>query len=83
MLEEYFDYKNQCQQIRKKNGVLLAEFSTWLEQAGLAAATGSSHHANLDFYLNHFLLYADILRPADGVCHVGAFLGDWFIQKAM
>jgi hypothetical protein len=51
MLEEDFDYENQCQQIRKKNGVLLAEFSTWLEQAGLAAATGSSHHANLDFYL--------------------------------
>ena len=33
--------------------------------------------------MNHFLLYAATLAPADGVCYVGAFLGDWFIRKAM
>lgn len=34
-------------------------------------------------YLNHFLLYADTVTPAEGVGTVGEFLGDWFIHKAM
>jgi hypothetical protein len=83
MLDDDSDYDIQCQQIREENAVLLSEFSTWLEEAGLAAATIRSHCTNLDFYLNHFLLYADTLRPADGVCYVGDFLGDWFIHKAV
>ena len=47
------------------------------------AATIRRHCTNLDFYLNHFLLYADTLTPADGVSYVGGFLGDWFIHKAV
>ena len=42
-----------------------------------------SHCTNLDFYLNHFLLYADTVTPAEGVGTVGEFLGDWFIHKVM
>ncbi|MCX5944833.1 MAG: recombinase [Cyanobacteria bacterium] len=83
MLDDDSDYDIQCQKIRKENTALLGEFSGWLEEAGLAAATIGSHCTNLDFYLNHFLLYADTLKPADGVCYVGEFLGDWFIHKAM
>jgi len=83
MLDDESDYDNQCQQIRQENAILLGEFSRWLKKAGLAAATIRSHCANLDFYLNHFLLYADTLTPADGVGYVGEFLGDWFIHKAM
>jgi site-specific recombinase XerD len=83
MLDEDSDYEIKCQQIRKENAALLGEFSRWLEEAGLAAATARSHRSNLDFYLNHFLLYADTLTPAEGVCYVGEFLGDWFIHKAM
>ena len=83
MLDDESDYDIQCQQIRQENAILLGEFSRWLKKAGLAAATIRSHCAKLDFYLNHFLLYADTLTPADGVGYVGEFLGDWFIHKAM
>ena len=77
------EYDNRCQQIRPENAALLGEFSHWLKKAGLAAATIRSHGTNLDFYLNHFLLYADTLTAADGVSCVREFLGDWFIHKAM
>ena len=83
MLDDDSDYDIKCQQIRKENVALLGEFSSWLEEAGLAAATVRSHRSNLDFYLNHFLVYADTWTPAEGICYVGEFLGDWFIHKAM
>ena len=83
MLDDNSDYDIKCQQIRKENVALLGEFSSWLEEAGLAAATVRSHRSNLDFYLNHFLVYADTWTPAEGICYVGEFLGDWFIHKAM
>jgi site-specific recombinase XerD len=82
MLDDDSDYDNQCQAIRDENAVLLGEFSTWLADAGLSAATIRSHRYNLDFYLNHFLLNYDTLRAPDGACEVGGFLGDWFIRKA-
>ena len=83
MLDDDSDYDIRCQQIRQQNAALLDDFRGWLKKAGLGAATIRSHCANLDFYLNHFLLHADTLTPADGVSYVGEFLGDWFIYKAM
>jgi site-specific recombinase XerD len=83
MLDDESEYDKRCQQIRQENAALLGEFSHWLKKAGIGAATIRSHCTNLDFYLNHFLLYADLLTPADGVSCVGEFLGDWFIHKAM
>jgi site-specific recombinase XerD len=83
MVDDDSDYDKQCQEIREENATLLGEFSTWLAGAGLSTATARSHRHNLDFYLNHFLLYRDTLRPPDGVCYVGEFLGDWFIHKAV
>jgi site-specific recombinase XerD len=83
MLDDDSDYDIRSQQLRQENAALLCDFSRWLKKAGLGAATIRSHCAKLDFYLNHFLLYADTLTPADGVDYVGEFLGDWFIHKAM
>ena len=76
MLDDESDYDIICQQLRQVNAALLGDFSRWLQKAGLEAATIRSHCTNLDFYLNHFLLYAETLTPADGVCYVGEFLGD-------
>jgi hypothetical protein len=83
MIDDESDYDSRCQQLRQENAVLLGDFRRWLKKAGLGETTIRSHCTNLDFYLNHFLLYADILSPADGVGTVGEFLGDWFIHKAM
>ena len=83
MLDDESDYDIRCQQLRHENAALLGDFSRWLKAAGIGAATIRSHCTNLDFYLNHFLLYADTLTAADGISYVGEFLGDWFIHKAM
>ena len=82
MFDDTSDYDKQCQEIRQENTTLLGEFSAWLADAGLSTATIRSHRYNLDFFLNHFLLYGDTLRAPDGVGYVGEFLGDWFIRKA-
>ncbi|MEB3185454.1 MAG: recombinase [Cyanobacteriota bacterium] len=76
------DEEQQCRDIRRDNVTLLGEFSIWLARNGLSDATVGSHRFNLDFYLNHFLLYGDTLRATDGVCYVSEFLGDWFLRKA-
>ena len=82
MFDDTSDYDKQCQEIRQENVTLLGEFSGWLTDAGLSTATIRSHRYNLDFFLNHFLLYGDTLKAPDGVSYVGEFLGDWFIRKA-
>ena len=75
MLDDESDYYIRCQQLRHENAALLGDFSRWLKNAGLGAATIRSRCAKLDFYLNHFLLYADTLTAAEGVGYVevGAF----------
>lgn len=83
MFEDDSDYEKECQEIRKVNVGLLGEFRIWLASAGKTQAVIRKHCINLDFYLNHFLLYDDTLRAADGVLEVGNFLGYWFIRKAM
>jgi hypothetical protein len=55
----------------------------WLEASNLKAKTINNHVSNIDFYINHFLLYEDALEAKDGVSCVGMFLGFWFIKKAM
>lgn len=55
--------------------------STWLADAGLSTAKIRNHRYNLDFFLNHFLLYGDTFRAPDGVGYVGELLSDWFIRK--
>jgi site-specific recombinase XerD len=82
MVDNDSDYDNQCQDIRQQNMTLLGEFSTWLADAGLSTATIKRHRYNLDFFLNHFLLFREPLKAPDGVSLVGEFLGDWFPHKA-
>jgi hypothetical protein len=50
---------------------------------GLSKKTIEDDCANIDFYINEFLLYEDIVCPEDGALSVGMFLGYWFIRKAM
>jgi hypothetical protein len=82
MLDDGSDYDAECQRIREENGTLLDEFSTWLADTGVSPTTIRSHRYNVDFFLNHFLLYYDTLEPCDGVGYIGEFLGDWFIRKS-
>jgi hypothetical protein len=82
MLDDGSDDDDQCQHIREENGALLGEFRAWLADAGLSETTIKSHRYNVDFFVNHFLLSYDTLKPAEGIDSIAEFLGDWFIRKA-
>lgn len=83
MTDDYAKYQKECERIRKANAQLLEEFSAWLRAKGLSDKTVRTHCENMDFYLNHFLLYEDAEEAASGVSRVNMFLGYWFIKKAM
>ena len=83
MADDYERYEKQCEEIRQENEKLLEEFADSLAAKGLTEATINRHCENMDFYLNHFLLYDDAERAESGVRRAGMFLGYWFIRKAM
>jgi len=82
-MNDYAQYEKDCKAIRKANKHLLTEFSAWLKTAGLSAGTIKNHCSNIEFYVNEFLLYEEAIEAKDGVTEVDAFLGYWFIKKAM
>lgn len=82
-MTDYEKYEKACEAIRKANEKLLNDFGGWLQSAGLAEKTIASHRANIDFYVNEYLLYEDAIEAKDGVDEVDSFLGYWFIKKAM
>ena len=68
----------------KRNEDYLKMFKKSLEEKQLTAKTIRKHVSNIDFYLNDYLTYYDeIIKMEDGTQHIGSFLGDWFIRKAM
>lgn len=80
--EDYQKWEADCERIRKENEVLLEEFKFWLLKSGLSDNTVKSHIGNVDFYINDYLLYSDVVEAKDGAVEIGGFLGDWFIRKA-
>jgi len=83
MADDYEEYEKKCEGIREENAKLLDEFADWSAAKGLSESTVGRHCENIEFYLNHFLLYDDAERAEAGVHMAGMFLGYWFIRKAM
>lgn len=83
MPDDYEKYEKECERISQENAKLLDEFADSLAAKGLSEGTINKHRQNMDFYLNHFLLYEDVERPEAGVHMAGMFMGYWFIRKAM
>lgn len=83
MTDDYARYERECQRIREDNAKLLDDFADLLAAKRLSEATVDRHCENIEFYLNHFLLYEDAERAEEGVRRAGMFLGYWFIRKAM
>ena len=81
--DDYAEYEKACTSIREQNEKLIDEFAEWLERRGLSDATVGRHCGNIEFYVNHYLLYEDAMEAKDGVGRIGMFLGYWFIRKAM
>ena len=82
-MDDFKKYEADCKRIRKANDKLLEDFGAWLENAGLKEKTIRGHVGNVDFYINDFLLYDDVVEAKDGALDIGMFLGYWFIKKAM
>jgi site-specific recombinase XerD len=80
---EYEDYECQVEEIRQYNAAVLKDFETWLSKKGLSKKTINQHYANIDFYINHFLVYEMPQYPAEGIEEVSYFFSYWFIRKAL
>ena len=74
--------EEEGKRFRAENEKLLEAFSEWLSAKGLSDSTIRRHRENMEFYLNHFLLYMDAEKAASGIALVDGFLGWWFISKA-
>lgn len=82
-LDNYDEYEKECKRIRQDNIQLLDEFDAWLREKQLTEDTIRKHVFNIDFYINHFLLYEEAIEAKNGASEIGLFLGDWFIRKAL
>lgn len=82
-MDDYEKYEKDCKTIRKANERLLDDFEDYLTSSGLSEKTIAKHLLNIDFYINHFLLYDDTREAKDGAYAIDKFLGYWFIRKAM
>lgn len=80
---DFEDYEGELEKIREENSKLLSEFEEWLYNKDLKKGTVNKHLDNIDFYINYFLLYEEVIKPADGIGQVDNFLGYWFIKKAL
>lgn len=70
--------------IREKNHQYLEIFEEDLKTANLKQKTINNHLANVDFYINTYLLNYEPLEMAAGCGNeIQFFLGDFFIRKAM
>jgi len=78
--DDHFRAKEKQQQTNDK---LLQEFREWLQAKGLTNKTVKKHVDNIDFYINEYLTYYEVKRPEEDIYEIKAFLGDWFIRKAM
>lgn len=82
-MDSYEQYEKDCQRIRNHNKVLLKDFENHLKEKKLSIKTIKKHCANIDFYINDFLLYEEAIKASEGATEIRSFLGYWFIRKAM
>ena len=82
-MDEYEKWQKDCKRIKQQNAILLYQFADALKEQDLKKKTIDKHVKNIDFYINHFLLYEDATEPENGLFSVSMFLGYWFIKKAM
>ena len=80
---DYEEYEKECNKIRQDNNELLSLFEEELLSSGLTTKTVNRHLANVDFYINEYLLREEPLPMVYGTAKVDMFLGDFFIRKCM
>ena len=69
--------------IREENKIHLLKFEEWLTDKDFAKKTIDSHVSNVNFYINHCLVYDEPQSVTSG-CNNGNlnyFFGYWFSKK--
>lgn len=69
--------------MNSQNKEVLEAFETYLQASGITAKTISKHLNNIDFYINHYLLYDEFISPNKGHDRLDDFFGNFFPRKAM
>lgn len=77
------DFEVESNKIREENGGLLTGFAEWLLESDLKEKTIRKHVQNVDFYVNHYLLYDDCTPAKDGISSLNGFFNWFFPRKAM
>ena len=80
-MDKYEIYEKKCEEIRRTNAELLELFEKDL--SGLSPKTINRHLANVDLYINDYLLRLDALTMEHGIEMIDDFLGYFFICKCM
>ncbi len=77
----YEEYEKLCDIEINKNDKYLEMFEAYLREKGYSEATVSRHLRNVNFYIDIFLLYSDIIPMEKGPEEISMFLGYYFIRK--
>ena len=80
---DYEKYEEECNKIRETNEAFLSLFESDLSDTGLSQKTINRHLANVNFYINEYLLREEPRPMEDGVSMLDMFLGFFFIRKCM
>lgn len=80
--KEYKEWEMKVEETEKENNLLLADFEEWLKNKKLKPKIIKNHFANIELYINNFLLREEVITAQNGTKHIGSFLGDFFIRKA-
>ena len=75
------DYEKLQRKNIKRNKKFLNEFQNYLKNNNLTDKTINKHLNNVEFYLNTFLNYYDIVKMEDGIEKIYDYLCDFFIRK--
>ena len=69
--------------IQSQNKKVLNDFEEYLKKSGVTDKTVSKHSDNIDFYINHYLLYDDFESHDKGHYRLDDFFTYYFPRKAM
>jgi len=65
----------------KKNNILLNKFENYLYSQNLAPKTIKKHLANVDFYINTFLIHYEIEKPEDNLNSIDMYFDHFMPNK--
>ncbi len=80
---EFNKWEADCEKLRAENKQLLHDFALLLRDKNLKDKTIKKHVNNVDTYINHYLLYYDVINAASGIGNLNGYFSDFFIRKCM